>query len=148
MTLSLESQPSKTSLLPFAENIFSPLDNGFGLIGTYCESCKKYYFPGIERCANCLGYAIQTMLGSRGVIYSFTVVRTKPPFGLPQPYAVAHIDLDGVPLRIFGLLDPRQVGEFRIGASVCLAVGPMGISVAAQSCLRPFFRQLNPPAGS
>lgn len=140
----------KTELLlaglpPVAEHIFALSKDGFELIGAYCNSCDKYFFPLREYCSNCLGKVTQTGLGSRGMVYSFTIVRTKPPFELPQPYGVAYIDLDKIPLRIFGLLDPQQLNKVCIGARVCLAVGPMGVNNADQACLRPFFRLLSAP---
>ena len=78
-------------------------------------------------------------LGSRGRIYSFTVVRTKPPLGLPRPYAVGYVDLDGSGLRIFSLLDPAQVERFRIGAPVRLAARPLGEDGHGNPRLRPYF---------
>lgn len=133
------------NLPPVAENIFVLSKDGFELIGAYCDNCEKYFFPIREHCSDCLGNTVQAKLGSRGVVYSFTIVRTKPPFGLPQPYGVAYIDLDTIQLRVFGLLDPQQLGKVYIGASVRLSVGPMGVNNADQPCLRPFFRLLSDP---
>ena len=133
-------------LPPVAENIYVPSKDGFELVGAYCDHCEKYFFPLREHCSNCLGDTTQTSLGSRGVVYSFTIVRTKPPFALPQPYGVAYIDLAGCPLRVFCLLDPQQLGKIHIGSPVRLWVGPMGVNNAGQPCLRPFFRLLNNPS--
>lgn len=130
-------------LPPVAEHIFAASEDGYELVGAHCDNCDKYFFPVRELCSGCLGSTTQTRLGSHGTVYSFTVVRTKPPFGLPQPYGVAYIDLDRVPLRVFGLLDPQQLGEAHIGARVFLCVSPMGVNNADQACLRPFFRLLS-----
>lgn len=132
-------------LPPVAEHIFAPYKDGFELVGAYCDNCERYFFPIREYCSNCLGPTAQVRLGSRGTIYSFTIVRTKPPFELPQPYGVAYIDLDALPLRVFGLLDPQQLGKVCIGAPVRLSVGRMGVNNAGQPCLRPFFRLLSDP---
>lgn len=132
-------------LPPVAEHIFAPSKDGFELVGAYCEDCDKYFFPTREHCSSCHGSTVQTGLGSHGVVYSFTIVRTKPPFGLPQPYGVAYIDLCGCPLRVFGLLDPQQLEKIHIGTQVCLFVGPMGVNNAKQPCLRPFFQLLLTP---
>lgn len=129
-------------LPPVAANIFTLSKDGFELVGAYCDHCDNYFFPTREHCSNCLGNTVQTGLGSRGTVYSFTVVRTKPPFRLPQPYGVAYVDLDGYPLRVFGLLDSQQLEKVRIGSPVRLCVGPMGVNNADQPCLRPFFRLL------
>jgi len=132
--------PSLTELPPVVEHVFVSTRDGFELIGAYCDHCHKYFFPIREHCSNCLGDTNETTLGSRGEIYSFTVIRTKPPFGLPQPYGVAYIDLVDFPLRVFSLLDPQQLEDVDIGAQVQLCVGPMGVNNTNQACQRPFFR--------
>ncbi len=130
---------------PVAESIFAPSKDGFELVGAWCEDCDKYFFPTREHCSSCHGHTVQTGLGSHGTVYSFTIVRTKPPFGLSQPYGVAYIDLEACSLRVFGLLDPQQLEKIHIGAPVRLLVGPMGVNNADQPCLRPFFKLLPTP---
>jgi uncharacterized OB-fold protein len=135
----------ETVLPPVVSNIFAPSteDPGrFELIGGHCDACDDYSFPKAEHCYHCHADTRKISLGTDGVIYSFTVVRTKPPLGLPQPYAVAYIDLENVPLRVFCLLDPEQIGNTVIGAKVRLSVGPLGTNNAGQDCLRPFFQLL------
>ncbi len=133
-----------TAELPaVADGIFAALPDRpgeFELTGGRCDSCDKFFFPVPEHCCHCLGNITLTGLGSNGRIYSCTVVRTKPPLGLPRPYAVAYVDLDAVPLRVFALLDPEQVDSLGIGTRVHLAVGQLGIDQAGQPCLRPFFK--------
>ena len=133
-------------LPPVAKHIFLASKNGFDLVGAYCDNCKKHFFPIREHCSSCLGDTGQVKLGSRGKIYSFTVVRTKPPFGLPRPYGVAYIDLEAIPLRVFGLLDPHQLDRIGIGMPVNLSVGPMGVNNDGHPCLRPNFRLLPDPS--
>ncbi|MDP6734135.1 MAG: OB-fold domain-containing protein [Gammaproteobacteria bacterium] len=130
-----KTAPPKAELPPVAECIFTPSKDGFELVGAYCTICETYFFPMREHCSNCLGTTVQARLGSRGRVYSFTVVRTKPPFGLPQPYGVAYIDLNAMPLRVFGLLDVSQLGQVQIGAPVRLSVASMGVNIAGQPCL-------------
>ncbi len=135
-----------SALPPVVDNIFtaSADDPGqFELIGSHCAACDRYFFPGAEFCSDCHATADQVSLGGRGTIYSYTVVRIKPPLGLPQPYAVAYIDLLSVPLRIFCLLDPEQAEEAAIGGKVVLSVGAVGQNNAGQACLRPFFQLLD-----
>jgi len=109
------------------------------LLGGVCEACKRYYFPRPRYCKTCLRKVEQTILGSTGKLYSYTIIRTKPPFGLPQPYAVGYVDLTGSNLRIYSLLDAAAIGQFRIGMPVRLAVGSLGHDGKGNSCLRPFF---------
>jgi uncharacterized protein len=113
------------------------------LLGGYCRKCDKHYFPRRSHCPFCLEPMREASLGSKGRIYSFTVVRAKPPLGLPQPYAVGYIDLESVKLRIFCLLDPAQADGFRIGMEVKLAVDAIGHDGRGQSCLRPYFTPAN-----
>jgi len=144
-----ETTAQETVLAPVVSNIFAPSAENpdrFELIGGRCDACNDYSFPRSEYCCHCHADTRKVSLGTDGVIYSFTVVRTKPPLGLPQPYAVAYIDLKDVPLRVFCLLDPEQIGEVIIGASVRLSVGPLGINNVGKDCLRPFF-QLHPENG-
>ena len=146
MTTTVHDQISQEQELPpVAYGIFSrSLRNRFQfeLSGGRCDACDNYSFPKAEHCYHCHSETRKCGLGTDGVIYSFTVIRTKPPLGLPQPYAVAYIDLEDVPLRVFCLLDPEQIEDAVIGAKVRMAVGPLGVNNAGQDCLRPFFQLL------
>lgn len=138
-----ETTAKEAELPPVVDNIFAPSAENpgrFELLGGRCDACDGYSFPKTKHCHHCHGDTRMISLGTDGVIYSFTVVRTKPPLGLPQPYAVAYIDLKDVPLRVFCLLDPEQTGDAVIGAIVRLSVGPLGVNNAGQYCLRPFFQ--------
>lgn len=126
---------------PFAPGIFREGDAGSHpvLLGSRCDACSQSYFPRITLCPCCLKETRGAELGSRGRIYSYTIVRTKPPLGLPAPYAVGYVDLDECGLRVFALLDPRQAGRFRIGMPVRLAVAPLGHDGHGRACARPYF---------
>jgi uncharacterized OB-fold protein len=118
-----------------------PTENGTGpkLVGGYCKKCRRYFFPKPKFCRKCFSDVEEINLDSVGTLYSFTVVRTKPPFGLPEPYAVGYVDLDQCGLRIFALLDPLQVEDLAIGRSLKLMVGQIGQNIDGQDCLRPYF---------
>jgi uncharacterized OB-fold protein len=112
---------------PIAPGIFRA-DGGMDepvLLGGRCSACDRSYFPRPGQCPQCLGAIGEVELGSRGRIYSWTVVRTKPPLGLPAPYAVGYVDLDGCGLRIFALLDPGKIHALGIGAAVHLTIKPV-----------------------
>lgn len=109
------------------------------LIGGYCQECKKYFFPCPKYCQRCLGAVERAAVGRKGTIYSYTIIRVKPPLGLPSPYAVGYIDLKESGLRIFCLLDPKQINQFGIGLWVELAVDVMGHNGQGALRLRPFF---------
>jgi uncharacterized OB-fold protein len=128
---------------PMASGIFTlpPYDKAPPtLLGGYCQECDKNYFPRPKYCPGCLGQLIETAAGSTGSIYSYTIVRIRPPFGFPSPYSVVYVDLDESGLRVFCLFDPEAIGKLRIGLKVELAVGPLGHNGQGETCLRPYFR--------
>ena len=127
---------------PIAEGIFSmpsPAQPSPRLIGGFCATCDRKYFPRSGYCPTCLGEVEEISLDSKGTLYCFTVVRTKPPFGLPQPYGIGYVDLTESGLRIFCLLDPASIDQLRIGLRVKLAVGPLGHDGHGAPRLRPYF---------
>lgn len=127
---------------PMAPGIFTlpPYDQGLPqLLGGLCPDCDKYYFPRPKYCPCCLGAVDETSLGSEGTIYSYTVVRTKPPLGLPQPYSVGYVDVVPSGLRVFCLLDPAAIKQLRVGLLVRLSVGPLGHDGRGEPRLRPYF---------
>lgn len=107
------------------------------LLAGLCQKCNTRLFPKPKLCPDCLADVDLVELGSSGTIYSFTIVRIKPPMGLPQPYAVGYIDI--AELRIFSLLDPDRVDELQIGQRVVLAVKRLGVDARGKPCLRPYF---------
>ncbi len=109
------------------------------LLGSFCPHCKKHFYPQPQRCHYCLGPLDQVGLGDSGTIYSYTIVRKKAPFGLPIPYGVGFVDLDGSGLRIFGLFDPARLDNLAVGLEVKLAVAVLGDDGYGTPCLRPYF---------
>ena len=133
---------AKIDILPVVPGIFTlpPYDKAPPrLLGGFCPVCNRHYFPRPRYCPGCLGAVEETSLGSEGTVYSFTVVRTKPPLGLPQPYSVGYIDLVENGLRIFCLLDTSAIDQLRIGLPVKLAVEPLGHDGHGKPRLRPYF---------
>ena len=135
-----------SDILPVAPGIFTlpPYEQSQPrLLGGFCQKCNQYYFPKPRYCRVCLGEVQKTSLGSEGTIYSFTVIRRKAPLGLPEPYPVGYIDLIENDLRIFCLLDPEAIDQFRIGLAVQLGVGVLGTDGRGEPVLRPYFTPLN-----
>lgn len=127
---------------PVAPGIFTlpPYDKAPPtLLGGYCKECDKRYFPRPKYCPGCLGLIKETAVGSTGTIYSYTVVRIKPPLGFPSPYSVVYVDLAESGLRVFGLFDPEAIDQLRIGLEVGLAVKPFGDNGKGEPRLRPYF---------
>jgi uncharacterized protein len=117
------------------------------LLGGYCVHCERVFFPKPGYCPRCLEVPETREVGNRGHIHSFTVVRTKAPLGLPQPYAVGYVDLGedmfGAGLRIFCLFDPESTDRLRIGAKVRLQAAPLGHDGRGAPRLRPFFKPID-----
>ncbi len=118
-----------------------PGDGGRGpeLVGGFCPLCGKSYYPRPKFCPGCLGEVLEKAVGDRGIIHSLTVIRTRPPLGLPQPYGVGYIDLAETGLRVFGLLDPERLMEMRIGDHVRLTVQKLGHNGRGEPRVRPVF---------
>ena len=151
MTDALIGEENLKDIEPVAKGIFSftePHGLAPHLVGGKCKACDHVFFPRPPMCPDCLGEISYADLGAHGSIYSYTIVRTKPPFGLPAPYAVGYIDLEVSGLRIFSLLDPEMVGRLHIGQKVILVVDHLGHDGHGVPRLRPFFTPLNPQKGS
>lgn len=130
--------------LPFSVGIFSVEgeDGSARLIGSHCSRCRRHFFPRRHYCPSCLQPPETAALPYRGSIYSYTIVRIRPPMGLPQPYSVGYVDLEDVGLRVFMLLDAARVDVLRIGLPVELRVGRLGYDEKGRSVLRPYFTPL------
>lgn len=110
------------------------------LVGGRCATCSSTSFPWSPTCRHCHGPLERVSLGGTGTVHSATLVRTKPPLGLPRPYGVAYVDLDAVPLRVFMLADGSGGRPLPVGQRVELGVAELGVDAAGQRCLRPIFR--------
>lgn len=127
-----------TPLPPFAEGIFTGAGATTRLLGSCCGG-GHMLFPRTAVCPDD-GLATDPIaLPARATLYSFTVVRMKPPFGMPAPYAVGYVDLVGVDLRLFMLLDPAATEMLRIGMPLALSSGPLGVGLDGAPCIRPYF---------
>jgi uncharacterized OB-fold protein len=109
------------------------------LVGGACNVCQALFYPKPKYCPTCLGKIVEKTVGGSGRVHSLTVIRTKPPLGLPQPYSVGYVDLDKTGLRVFGLLDPEQISEMKLGSRVRLSVRELGHDGRGKPRLRPIF---------
>ncbi len=132
------------ALPPFAEHIFEREGATTRLLGSRCGDCGRALFPRAPLCPHDGSRTDPIALPTRATLHSFTVVRIKPPFGLPAPYAVAYVDLEGLDLRLFALLDPDAIGIYHIGMPLTLWSGALGVDLAGDACIRPYFQ----PAGA
>lgn len=140
-TISIQSNepPHHELLPPVVPDLFQALPDQPGLVGGYCCQCERHFFPLIHQCPSCYGPLERRLVGERGHIYSWTVVRTRAPFALPEPYAVGYIDLADVPLRVFCLLDPEATADLTVGAAVSLKAMSLGVNASGTPCVRPVY---------
>lgn len=131
---------SEADLLPpFVDAVFSGDGEETDLLGSRCPHCGAHQFPGTALCPADLTETEPANLGRTGRLYSYTVVRAKPPFGLPAPYAIGYVDLDGCGLRVFALLDAERSDALKMDMPLRLISGPLGVDLAGQPCRRPYF---------
>jgi len=112
----------------------------YALVGSRCPDCGARAFPSAVRCPHCQGTPLRQGVGAAGSLYTYTVVRTRAPFGLPEPYAVGYVDLDESGLRVFGLIDPAMAGDLAVGLRVEVDLMRLGVDRKGRPCLRPVFR--------
>ncbi len=96
------------------------LDRAFeakiGLLATAC-TCDALHHPPREVCPEC-GDALDgrplVALPRRGEVYSVVTIRTPVP-GVPGPYSLAVVQLDGVAVRLLAPVADARPGSARIG---------------------------------
>lgn len=136
---------TKNEALPVNPGTYTLPGNGQTppqLLGGFCDVCQAFYYPMPKYCPNCVGKTLKRTVGNRGRVYSLTIIRVKPPFGLPQPYSVGYVDLDQTGLRVFALFDPQQINEIKLGDPVGLTVRQLGHDGCGAPRLRPVFTLL------
>lgn len=90
---------------------------------TRCKNDGELLWPPRTACPRCHTEEVEWVdLPERGRIYAFSAVLGGAPLGMESdvPFAVGLVDLDGVPLRLFGRIEGRAWTELRIGQSVRL----------------------------
>lgn len=96
------------------------------LVAQECTSCGARFFDRRNACASCFGTDFtETVLGTEGVVKSFTIVTFAAP-GVPVPFVAAVVDVDGTSVRgnlINVEADPDHV---HLGQKVRLATYSLG----------------------
>lgn len=126
---------------------FAADGDGCRLVAGRCPRTGRVFFPAPAYCPCCLEPPERLAVSGRGRVHAFTVVRTKAPFGLPEPYAVGYVDIDEADLRVFGLFAPETVAALEAGSEVDLALRKLGTDAAGRPCLRPVFTMGAPTHG-
>src|SRR5436190_20231203 len=93
------NETDKGQAVPIAPNLFEGLAEGAHLLGSRCVKCGEVRFPVNAFCPQCCTETTETLrLSRRGILYSFTVQRFRPPppYRGPEefePYGVGMIEL-------------------------------------------------------
>jgi uncharacterized protein len=69
------------------------------IVTAWCDACDRGIWPPLSHCPACLSPSTRTRsLGSRGSVYSFSVVHQgDPAFAGAEPYVLAYVTVDNGP---------------------------------------------------
>ena len=102
------------------EGLFDWSDDGPYLLGSRCRDCGEVVFPTNPFCPKCCEETMDVIkLSRRGMLYSFTVQRYKPPppYRGPNPfvpYGVGMVELpEGV--RVTSVLEESNPDRLKVG---------------------------------
>jgi uncharacterized OB-fold protein len=116
--------PEQTRLSRF----FDRLREG-RLSTTRCAKDGDWLWPPRTACPTCHTEELTWEdLPEQGRIYAFSAVLGGAPMGMEAevPFAVGLVDLDGVPLRLFGRIEGRTWQELHIGDAVTVESYELG----------------------
>ncbi len=88
---------------------------------TRCAKDGQLHWPPRVACPTCHTEELDWVdLPTQGRIYAFSAVLAGAPLGMEGdvPFAVGLIDLDGVPLRLFGRIEGRPWNALAVGLAV------------------------------
>jgi uncharacterized protein len=105
----------ETKVAPFFERLRA------GRLSTTRCPTDGLLWPPRAACPRCHTDAlVWTDLPEQGRIYAFSAVLAGAPLGMEAdvPFAVGLVDLEGVPLRLFGRIVGRPWTELRVGGAV------------------------------
>jgi uncharacterized protein len=86
-----------------------------------CAKDQELFWPPRTACPKCHTEELEWVdLPETGRIYAFSAVLGGAPLGMESqvPFAVGLVDLDGVPLRLFGRIEGKPWTELHIGGRV------------------------------
>jgi uncharacterized OB-fold protein len=98
--------------------------NDVHLCGSKCGACGEMALGKIEACPNCGSEDLtQVALGDHGTLYTYTIVRHRPPGNYRgpaefKPFGLGLVEIDGV-IRIMAPLLP-EIDSLRIGMPLSL----------------------------
>lgn len=97
------------------------------LKGSHCRSCGETFLGKSLACENCQSTDLEeVVLSTKGALYTYTVIRNRPPGDYigPDPfvpYAVGMVELPGG-LRVLSVLTDCNVEKLEIGMKLELVI--------------------------
>lgn len=115
--------------VPVREDLFTmPLDplSEIRLAGTKCDTCGEVSLGKVQSCPNCVGSSLSDIaLGKQGEVWTYTVIRHRPPgdYKGPDPFVPFGLGLVELPegIRVLGPIS-GPVDRIKIGMPVELEV--------------------------
>jgi uncharacterized OB-fold protein len=113
--------------VPIKEGLFEFLEDGAHLIGSRCRECGEVTFPANAFCPQCCAETTANVpLSRRGILYSFTVQRFRPPppYRGPEPFAPYGVGMIELPegLRVTAVLEEDDPARLRVGMEMELVI--------------------------
>jgi len=148
--------PTEKKYTSIKEDFFSkplsPLEN-VRLMGSRCSVCGEVLFGKAIACQQCQSEKMEDVaLGRDGILYSYTVIRNKPPGDYKgrepfEPFAVGLVELpEGI--RILSPLTGCGFEELRIGMELELSVEEFYEDEEGRKVLTYKFRPRSPGKGA
>ena len=93
-------------------------DGTYALYGSVCPKCGYRSYPATSFCRKCLNpEQEQYELAEEGTVYSYTVTRTKPPYGnFPKPHPIVWVSIPESEARVTAPLFIEEEELYKVGA--------------------------------
>ena len=145
MTTSTEA--TAISVDPSRLRLTDPAGTTGALLGMRCRNCGIYVFGAAIFCQACSSDDLEAVeLSSKGMLYSFTIVRV-PPAGWPGPvpYTLGEVELPEGPHILAEVVDCAE-GNLKIGLAVELALQRVQANESGRARIVYKWQPVGPPA--
>ncbi|MFN8532088.1 MAG: OB-fold domain-containing protein [Dehalococcoidia bacterium] len=142
--------------IPVKDDFFtSPLEplSGVRLKGTRCRACGEAFLGACPACENCQSTDLEeTILSTSGTLYTYTVIRNRPPGDYlgPDPFVPYAVGLVELPegLRLVTALTDCDVDRLEVGTRFDLVVEPLGLDASGNEVIGYKFRPVSDGQGA
>ena len=106
--------------IPIRQGLFELFEDGTHLVGSRCRVCEEVTFPTNPFCPRCCEQTTEDIpLSRRGLLYSFTIQRFRPPppYRGPDPFVPYGVGMIELPegLRLTAVLEENHPERLRVG---------------------------------